>query len=383
LRELVPVALRRSSGAFFTGRPLANRAARLLTGLDSNAVIYDPACGAGDLLLAAAHRLALGKTLAETLDVWGNQLQGGDIRESFTRIAKHRLFLLAASQFPEEVHPRGMSHLFPFIRPGNALDERRRPQTATHVLVNPPFTRLEVPGWADWASGETSSAAVFCARMLEWLSNDAQMVAILPDVLRSGTNYRRWRDTVRGLVQGRSVRIARAGRFDAHADVDVFLFSTGSRRGVRTRLLWWRKHDHQAIGDLFDVHVGPVVPHREDASGPLSRYLDVAAATPWRTISASGLERRRTNATQFAPPFVVVRRTSAAADKHRVIATLVRGREKVAVENHLLVVIPKSGRAESSSELFRRLATGSAARWVGDRIRCRHLTVRVLAEAPW
>src|SRR5262245_33211890 len=58
LRRLVPLADLRSSGVFFTGAGMAAKAAaRLMTSLTTDSRILDPACGAGDLLVACTKRL--------------------------------------------------------------------------------------------------------------------------------------------------------------------------------------------------------------------------------------------------------------------------------------------------------------------------------------
>ena len=43
------------------------------------------------------------------------------------------------------------------------------------------------------------------------------------------------------------------------------------------------------------------------------------------------------------PPFVVVNRTSSPRDRLRATATIIKGTEPVAVENHLIILSPKKG----------------------------------------
>src|SRR5580658_9477080 len=76
LRRLVPLKARRRFGAFFTGSELAGEFIAHYPKLSATSVIYDATLGGGDLLLAAASRLPLGRTVNETLHKWGRQLAG-------------------------------------------------------------------------------------------------------------------------------------------------------------------------------------------------------------------------------------------------------------------------------------------------------------------
>src|SRR5260221_679485 len=79
LRQLVPVEELRAAGAFFTGPELASRAsARLIPSVTMKSRILDPACGAGDLLVACAKHLPNGRGLRGTLAGWGRCLMGRD-----------------------------------------------------------------------------------------------------------------------------------------------------------------------------------------------------------------------------------------------------------------------------------------------------------------
>ena len=57
LRRVAPVATRRKFGAFFTGTDLGSRLIDCGTGFGATSVFYDPTCGMGDLLIAAARKL--------------------------------------------------------------------------------------------------------------------------------------------------------------------------------------------------------------------------------------------------------------------------------------------------------------------------------------
>src|SRR5437764_4378182 len=88
LRRLVPLDELRATGTFFTGSVLATRvAARVLPTVGRGARILDPACGAGDLLLACVKRLPAGRGFRETLDRWGRSLLGRDLQAEFVAAA--------------------------------------------------------------------------------------------------------------------------------------------------------------------------------------------------------------------------------------------------------------------------------------------------------
>src|SRR5205807_101420 len=92
LRELVAPTVRKEVGAFFTGRRLCDVAMRhMRSSLSDSAIIFDPACGAGDLLLACAQYLPLGEDRRSTLVKWGEQFFGNDLHSEFARAARARL----------------------------------------------------------------------------------------------------------------------------------------------------------------------------------------------------------------------------------------------------------------------------------------------------
>src|SRR6266478_6672135 len=67
----VPVEVLRRSGAFFTPTDLAEKLVERIAGdLAAGKSVMDPACGAGDLLLACARRLEVDGDLTSTLRVW-------------------------------------------------------------------------------------------------------------------------------------------------------------------------------------------------------------------------------------------------------------------------------------------------------------------------
>ncbi len=172
------------------------------------------------------------------------------------------------------------------------------------------------------------------------------------------------------------------GQFDPWTDIDVFILRgiLGEREG---RQAWWRTTDQQTmtVGGRFKVHVGCVVPHRDPYRGAWSPYI-CAHELPVGDEHVPQ-SRRRHHGRRYRAPFVAVRRTSRPADAGaRAIATVIRSREPVLVENHLLVCLPRDGRLDSCYELRDALMSEATTRWLNQRMRCRHLTVGALRDIP-
>ena len=387
LRKLVTLPARRSAGAFFTGQAVADRAVGpYVSTLTDQSVIYDPACGVGDLLLAYARRLHLHHDLASTVARWGEQLRGLDLYPEFIRAAKARLVLLAMTRgmCMSEQDPLPLTQTFPHLSVANAFDETTL-ASVSHIALNPPYNRVPAPVDCAWGAGKVSQAALFLDRCLADATAGTRIIAILPDVLRTGSLYSRWRAAVEARARIESVEIV--GAFDAWADVDVFILRmiVGTPNAASS-ITWWKSSlsvPKGRVGDRFDVHVGAVVPHRHKQLGSWHPYVSARLLPAWKTFDVSDGKRRRFRGRTFIPPFVAVRRTSAPGDATRALATVVVGRRPVAVENHLLVLEPRDVSLESCSQLLTVLQDERTNRWLDERIRCRHLTVGVLRELPW
>lgn len=388
LRDLIPLPVRRATGAFFTGATLAERViAPYARTLSATSTVFDPACGVGDLLVACARHLPLGPDLAATIATWGGQLRGIDIHPEFVRAAKARLVLLARSRGV----PIGTTLLppldeaFPQLIVGDGLANRAFGNTASHIVLNPPYPRVPAPPDYQWGSGKVSLAAIFLERCLAEALPGARIIAILPDVLRTGSLYAKWRAAVQARAVVESVQVF--GTFDAWADIDVFILRltvTASPSGRAT--MWWEPPAPAAggrVGDHFNVHVGPVVPHRHPKLGCWYPYVYARLLPGWGVLDIEKGPRRRFRGRTFAPPFVAVRRTSAPTDRQRAVGTLVTGDRPVAVENHLLVLAPRDGSLDRCKELLAVLRDDRTRLWLDQRIRCRHLTVAALQDLPW
>jgi hypothetical protein len=67
----------------------------------------------------------------------------------------------------------------------------------------------------------------------------------------------------------------------------------------------------------------------------------------------------------------------------RCIGTLVTGKRPIAVENHLLVALPRDKKVGTCKELLQVLKQDSTSNWMNERIRCRHLTMGSVGDLPW
>jgi N-6 DNA Methylase len=380
LRGRVTIGARRAAGAFFTGAALSQRLVRS-SDLSDVRVVCDPALGTGDLLLAAARHLPTSRSVAETLARWGHVLHGTDVQETFVRAARIRLAILAMSRLQARcrIDEWRLSRLLPHLKVADGQEEPI-PAKAL-ILLNPPYGTIAAPAGCLWGSGGVSRAAAFSAGILERCPDGTRIAAILPDVLRSGSRSARWRAHVESLIQVESADPV--GQFDEWADVDVFVLRgvAGAASGLPQ---WIPAVGRDTVGTRFDVHVGPVVPHRDLETGPYVPYLAASDVPRDGAMTTTDAPLRRFAKTTFEPPFVVVRRTSRPQGTgRRAVATVIEGAGSVAVENHLLVCKPRGRSIEECRDLQRALHTGGTDAWLDERIRCRHLTVAALAEVPW
>jgi hypothetical protein len=383
LRARVSLDVRRKQGAFFTGQELA---ARLIDSeVAAKGPIADPALGGGDLLLAAANELPLAGSVGATLLRWGKRLYGTDLRREYVRATRIRIALLAAHRLDTRTYldENRLAELLPNIRVG---DGRRAviPKRSL-VVLNPPYGSTLAPTKLEWAQGSVSRAALFAANVIENTPAGASFAAILPDVLRSGTNYARWRAYIEKLMRVDSVEAV--GQFDSWADIDVFILRgevTAKGMGSVGAGAWNSPTSADTVDNYFDVNVGAVVPHRDPDKGRWFPYLTVHDLPLGEKLESVVLPKRRSHRRVFEPPFVVVRRTSRPdTQTRRAVGTIVTGAGPVAVENHLVVCTPKNGTLKACKELQAVLHSDATDDWLDDRIRCRHLTVTAVGGVPW
>jgi SAM-dependent methyltransferase len=348
--------------------------------LTAQETVLDPCCGAGDLLLAIASRLPVYKSLSRTLSSWSKNLTGLDLDEEFVKAAKLRLSLLATLRGAcVDISPDQVLRYFPYISAGNFLEQNFR-IGETSILMNPPFTFVKAS--KGWGTGRLSLAAIFLDQVLNRATEGSEIVALLPDVLRSGSNYAAWRDTIAARSDIKAVHPL--GLFDKETDIDVFLLRLKKNESARRQSSWrsaYRPKSSQPLSRFFEVHVGSVVPNRDAEEGPWVSYLTVQDARPWKNISEFTRFRRYAGRL-FRPPVVVIRRTSRAEHSHRAVATLVTTNLQIAIENHFVVLIPRKGGVRRCKAVVRFLETDEVDNWLNRRIRCRHLTVKAIEAIP-
>jgi len=385
LRQVIPLKTRRRVGAFFTGSDLAARLIARCTKLDGHSIIHDPSLGMGDLLLAAARKLPRGRTLNQTLKRWGRQLTGTDIHPEFVEGAKTRLVILAQRLHGlKSLGVPSIAGLFPGIRVADGLTQHQAFARATHLTLNPPFGLTDAPAECEWAGGLITAAAAFVITALERAKPGIELVAILPDVLRSGSFTEQWRKRVEKLAVVKLVEPY--GIFDKSVDVDVFILRATRRakNSVAKSVLWTSApvQTGTTIADYFEVHVGRVVPHRDPKKGKWHPYIHARSVPTWKIMREFKTSRRHQGKV-YAPPFVAIRRTSRPGHPYRAAATIIAGEKSVAVENHLIVCEPKARTLKMCKKLMTQLQTQEVNKFLDKRIRCRHLTVGAVAAIPF
>jgi hypothetical protein len=387
LRKLYTATALRGTGTYFTGSKLANRLVRSLAKVLPNASqVVDPACGAGDLLVACARHLPVKGNFRETLQDWGKRLAGFDINAAFVEATRYRLALLAiertpvAAPMPKELP---VHEMFPNIRERSGLTDWQLRRSPAVIVVNPPFSYGVAEGSCAWATGRVSQAASFMDICLRNARKGTHILAILPDVLRTGARYDKWRKMIAEKARVNNVEIA--GQFDELTDISVFLLEldVGESNGV-DMVAWAHPTSlsNLTVRDFFSVHVGSVVPFRLDGKGRWCGYFHAEHLPPWQTVRR--IEQRiRFTGTTYRPPFVAIRRTSKADYQVRCIGTVVTGSEPIAVENHLLLAMPRDKKVATCQKLLQVLQLESTSRWMNKRMRCRHLTVEAVGDLPW
>ncbi len=387
LRERIPANIRKKAGIFFTDTLLSDRVAlRLASTIAAGSIICEPACGAGNLLISCAKYLPRGKNFSETIMIWSDKIIGYDLYPEFIHTAQLRLQLLAASYHEGKtiLSPRTAKQVFRKIQKGDFFCNLLSIKKADCVVVNPPFGYTMAPPECAWSSGKIQIAGLFFMELLSAAKQGQRIVAILPDVLRSGSRYDKWRKII--AANCKSIDIEIIGKFDEQTDVDVFVLDvikskSSDKTFFESSFMGQKTTNIKTISNFYEVHVGAVVPHRHQEDGSSYPYIHSRNAKGWNIIRHID-DKRRFTGRVFKPPFVVIRRTSSPSDKKRIMGAIVAGKNSVAVENHLIVVRPLDNSLSSCKKLSSILAESYAREWLNQRIRCRHLTTSAIKEMP-
>ena len=390
LRERVPISTLKNSGAFFTHHTLSDKLIEpIIADIKEGIPVKDPACGTGNLLLACARHLPIMSDINDTVTAWGNQLYGHDIHPEFIRATKIRLLLLAIERGAKGPIPdTDISEFFPHIQESDYLVDPSLSKVNC-IVVNPPYSIVQAPAQCSWASGIISNASLFMEKCVTTSDPNTKIVALLPDVLRTGSRYSKWREMISKHAIIESIKII--GQFDKLTDIDVFLLRMTAMAlpNKKTNDHWWNLNEKAAlpkkvVKDYFNVNVGPVVPHRDPDKGTWYPFIHAKILTPWDTVNIdTKFKKKRYPVTTFKPPFMVVRRTSRPGDKYRATGTIITGKKRVYVENHLIVIKPISGKVSDCKQLLSYLKSDAVNKWLDKRIRCRHLTVGAVKNIPW
>lgn len=382
LRSEINITEMRRMGCFFTGEDLSKIVCETLDNrLDNKSIILDPTCGTGNLLLEASRRMDIKTTLSSTLRDWGTRLWGFDTYLPFITIAKLRLISEALQRGAiNDCTIEQACSLLTEIKLQDAMDINfEQLHKVTHVVMNPPFCSWPISEKKFWGTGKVNAAGIIFQHYLNNLQIHTKISAILPDVLRSGSRYKKFRKFVSTHTKG-YYKIW--GRFDAKTDIDVFVLSCIKDNPEDMDL--WDKNpvEHKEIlGEFCSINVGPLVAYRAPQEGKVYPYFHPKNTAAWEIISSSS-EYRKFTGKVFTPPLVVVKRTSSPRDKYRATASIINMDTDVAIENHLIVIVPHDKSLESCTKIIDTLKSNDTNNFLNDKIRLRHLTINAVKSIP-
>ena len=381
LKSLVALEYRKNNGIFFTGSQLSKKVAdRIKSLLIDGAKVIDPACGAGNLLLFCLYHLPKKATLVETIEYWSNKIYGYDLYEEFVLTARLRFLLHAIHLFPnEKISYNQIANFFHNIEVKDSLTVKDLNGKHGCVVVNPPFGYAKPLEKCKWANGKIQLAGLFMEKIITNAPEGQQIVSILPDVLRSGTRYEKWRKFV--CENSKFIEIEPCGRFDSDTDVDVFILHLiKSQTPIGLSFKKYEKNS-KTLSNYFDICVGPVVPHRDPETGPNCKYLHVKNSPTGKVVKQIR-EIKKYPGRIFKAPLLTIHRTSSPSDKQRCKVTVINTKGCIAIENHLIVLKPKDNNLKTCLQFQDLLSSNKTTQWLNMEIRCRHLTVASVKHIP-
>jgi len=382
LRDYLSIEEMRSAGAFFTGRELAEKAiSSFLIEITPSSVVLDPTCGTGNLLIECSRRLKIEEKLSDTLKSWGKILRGYDLYDVFIEASKLRIIIdaLYRGAIKDCNIDEALGYLV-HLKVKNAMEVTSvELSDVTHAIMNPPFTSWNSPQKNYWKKGKVNSAGVIFDHFIRMFPINCNISIILPDVLRSGSRYHDFRAFISSQMNAKC-RIW--GKFNFQTDVDVFILSGIKEFDCKKPLDWYTKIDqYTPLSKYFHVRIGPLVAYRDSKTGTNYPYFHPKNSPIWCTITIA-TEYRCFEGRVLDPPFILIKRTSSPSDKYRASATIINIDGPVAVENHMIVLIPKNGKLSECKKLLKILKSEKTNIFLNDRSRMRHLTVGVVKDIP-
>jgi hypothetical protein len=380
VRRHVSLKTRRRHGIFFTNSELAQTVfKKLKPKFNAQSIIYDPACGAGNLIIAVANFIHDKKITLND----GEHFYGTDIHSEFVEASKLRCTINQLLALPQDLKtPSIVDPNFSFAQL-DGLESNGFYNRATDIIVNPPYSLISTKDKLSWSKGKVSAAALFIDKIIQHVKPGTNIYAVLPDVLRSGSRYEKWRQMIQEKCITGPAHLL--GQFDEHADVDVFAIKLIKRKNKisvsQPKRNFKSKEHPKTIEDLFDVCVGPVVDNRDPKKGKKLKYIISKGLKGWTKQTDVKLKRKH-QGKSFKSPFVVVKRTSRMGDSERAIATIINIPQPVFVDNHLIILNPRSDTLKTCKKILEILKDKKTDRWLNKKIRCRHLTVKIVCKIP-
>ncbi|WP_155273608.1 hypothetical protein [Xanthomonas arboricola] len=380
---------RREQGVFFSGDAWAQRMINLVD-VSRWQRIIDPSAGIGDLLIAVAHRLPLGGTLGATLESWSRILCAVDLRASFLDIAWARIRAVAINrhaklkdhEFSLSLNNKLLSEMPLSFKVADVMNFDFELKQGDCIVMNPPYQRMQAPENSIVGTGLRTAAGLHLEKLIKQAPPGVGIVALIPDVIRSGSSYRKFRLKIERLLDVKMLESV--GHFGDSADVDVAILVGVTKAEAVSQLAPLVSSEEKpaiTLEDVASIGVGPVVPHRTGENGNCVGYI-TTRNVPIDAEILHPSEFATYNCRLEQAPFLVVRRTSSPSDRRRARASLIRGNGLWLVENHLIIVRPKTPTIVECRRIHASLSDPRSDIWLNQKIRCRHLTVSVMKSLP-